>query len=61
MNKIAITSKILGFLLVAGCIPVLSAAEIIPEQFQGTWVIDIDSTSQRIADQASVSTDLMEE
>lgn len=60
MNNKAITSKMLGLLLMAGCIPALSAAESIPERFQGTWIIDIDSTSQRIADEASLSADLKE-
>lgn len=60
MHKNAITSKILGLLLMAGCIPALSAAESIPERFHGTWVIDIVSTSEKIANEASMSADIKE-
>ncbi len=42
------------------CNPLLSAAEIIPERFQGTWVLDIKSTSQTIANEASLSIELKE-
>ena len=58
MNKKAMMSKVIGFLLIAVCNSMLSAAEIIPERFQGTWVLDIESTSQMIANEAALSTEL---
>ncbi len=60
MNKKAMMSKLIGFLLIGVYSQVLSAAEIIPERFQGTWVIDVESTSQRIASESSLPPELKE-
>jgi hypothetical protein len=60
MNNKAMMSKVIGFLLVAACNPLLSAAEIIPERFRGTWVINIEATSENIASAASLPAELKE-
>lgn len=60
MNKKAMMSKFVGFLLIGVYSQVLSAAEIIPERFRGTWVIDIEATSENIANAASLPAELKE-
>ena len=60
MKKKAMTNTIIGFLLIAAYNPLLGAAEIIPKRFQGTWAIDLESTSQRIASDSSLSSELKE-
>jgi hypothetical protein len=60
MNKKTMMNKTIGLVLIAACSTVLHAAESIPEQFQGTWVLDIEATSKVIAGEATLSEEMRE-